>query len=904
VATVYIDGIPYEVDPEKNLLDTALSLGLDLPYFCWHPAMGSIGACRQCAVKQFKDEKDTRGRIVMACMTPSTDGTRISIKDPEAIEARTASTEWLMLNHPHDCPVCDEGGECHLQDMTVMTGHVYRRYRFDKRTHRNQDLGPFINHEMNRCIECYRCVRFYRDYAGGRDFEVFAAHDNVYFGRQSDGKLESEFSGNLVEICPTGVFTDKSLKQHFTRKWDLQTAPSICVHCSLGCNIIPGERYGQLRRIRNRYNHEVNGYFLCDRGRYGYEFVNSSQRIRKPMIRKQENDAPVTVDRQAGLLYIQEILKSGSTLVGIGSPRASLESNYALQTLVGKEHFHAGLSPHDAQLMDTVLHILQDGPVPAASLHEAAMSDVVVVLGEDLPNTAPMLALALRQSIRNKPQEMARRVKIESWNDYSVREATLGQKGPLFLATPSSTHLDDAATRTIRLAPDDIARLGNELAHRIDPTVPTVPKTTGETGALVEDVAGYLLDAKSPLIVSGTSLGNLAVLQASANLAWALKKAGKDSKLVFAVPECNSLGLAMLDHKDLESALQDLNKFHDATLIILENDLYRRAGSNLIDSLLRSARNVIVLDHLVNATTAKANLVLPVATFAEGDGTLVNNESRAQRYFQVMDPVDEIQESWRWISDFMQLGDHPLSEKWQAFDDVVQALSAEGPLFDPLARLAPPASYRFAGQKIPRQPHRYSGRTSMRANINVNEPKPPDDPDTALSFSMEGFKGQPPSALLTHYWAPGWNSVQSLNKFQEEVGGPLRGGDPGLRLIHPRENADTRYFQDIPERYTPGKGEYLVLPLQHIFGSEELSVIAPSIAKLSPQLTLALNRATAGDLEVSDGQMVELVLEGISLNLPVHLLDSMAAGVFGLPAGHPGVPSTLPVWGKLRPIQG
>jgi NADH-quinone oxidoreductase subunit G len=169
---------------------------------------------------------------------------------------------------------------------------------------------------------------------------------------------------------------------------------------------------------------------------------------------------------------------------------------------------------------------------------------------------------------------------------------------------------------------------------------------------------------------------------------------------------------------------------------------------------------------------------------------------------------------------------------------------------------------------------------------------------------MEGFKGQPPSALLTHYWAPGWNSVQSLNKFQEEVGGPLRGGDPGLRLIHPRENADTRYFQDIPERYTPGKGEYLVLPLQHIFGSEELSVIAPSIAKLSPQLTLALNRATAGDLEVSDGQMVELVLEGISLNLPVHLLDSMAAGVFGLPAGHPGVPSTLPVWGKLRPIQG
>ena len=223
----------------------------------------------------------------MACMTPAADGTRISIDDPEAREFRGSVIEWLMVNHPHDCPVCDEGGECHLQDMTVMTGHDYREFRFRKRTHRNQYLGPFINHEMNRCIQCYRCVRFYREYAGGRDFDVFGAHDHVYFGRHDDGVLESEFSGNLVEVCPTGVFTDKTLKEHYTRKWDLQTAPSVCVHCGLGCNTIPGERYGMLRRIRNRYNGAVNGYFLCDRGRYGYEFVNSARRLRQPLLRDQ-----------------------------------------------------------------------------------------------------------------------------------------------------------------------------------------------------------------------------------------------------------------------------------------------------------------------------------------------------------------------------------------------------------------------------------------------------------------------------------------------------------------------------------------------------------------------------------------------------------------------------------------
>ena len=218
MATIYIENKPYQVEDGQNLLNACLSLGFNIPYFCWHPAMHSVGACRQCAVKVFKDEKDTRGRIMMSCMTPAADGMRISIDDPEALECRAGVIEFLMANHPHDCPICDEGGECHLQDMTVMTGHNYRAFRFKKRTYRNQYLGPFLNHEMNRCIQCYRCVRFYRDYAGGRDFNVFGINNRVYFGRFKDGTLENEFSGNLVEICPTGVFTDKTLKKHYTRQ--------------------------------------------------------------------------------------------------------------------------------------------------------------------------------------------------------------------------------------------------------------------------------------------------------------------------------------------------------------------------------------------------------------------------------------------------------------------------------------------------------------------------------------------------------------------------------------------------------------------------------------------------------------------------------------------------------------
>ncbi len=512
--TIFIDNQPRQVRPDQNLLQACLSLGFDLPYFCWHPALHAVGACRQCAVKQFKDEHDRRGKIIMSCMTPVTEGMRISVDDPDARAFRKGVIEWLMLNHPHDCPVCDEGGECHLQDMTVMTGHAYRRTRFRKRTHRNQYLGPFINHEMNRCIQCYRCVRFYREYAGGRDLNVFGAHDHVYFGRQEDGVLESGFSGNLVEVCPTGVFTDKTLKQHFTRKWDLQTAPSICVHCGLGCNTIAGERDRSLRRIANRFHYEVNGYFLCDRGRFGYEFVNSDKRIRKPLAilplslsgRGQGEGDLQPVEKGSALERIAEILSTSKGIIGIGSPRASLESNFALRTLVGPENFYSGMSDKDHALVSRIIDVLGRGPARPSSLHDVRNADAVLVLGEDVTNTAPLLALSLRQSVRQKELDAAAKLRIPKWQDAGVRNAGQGAKSPLYIATVTDTKLDDISTRSYKAAPDDIARLGFAIAHELDPAEPEVADLDPEATALAGQIARALKDAKRPLIVSGTSL--------------------------------------------------------------------------------------------------------------------------------------------------------------------------------------------------------------------------------------------------------------------------------------------------------------------------------------------------------------------------------------------------------------
>jgi NADH-quinone oxidoreductase subunit G len=870
MATVYVDNKPYQMNPAENLLHGCLSQGLKLPYFCWHPALGSVGACRQCAVKQFKDEHDAQGRIIMSCLTPAKEGARISIADPEVVAFRAGIIEGLMLNHPHDCPVCDEGGECHLQDMTVMAGHDYRRYEFDKRTFRNQNLGPLVNHEMNRCIQCYRCVRYYREYAGGNDLNAFSSRDTVFFGRHEDGVLENEFSGNLVEICPTGVFTDKTLKRHYSRKWDQQFAPSVCVHCALGCNTDAGERYGTLRRIVNRYHHQVNGYFLCDRGRFGYEFVNSERRLRQAVLHGRRIPA-VEAER-----HLQEAAKG--RVIGIGSPRASLEANFALRNLVGPSRYHSGMSDPEARLVGSMIEFLRHGPVRTPTLREIEECDAVLVLGEDVTNVAPRMALALRQSVRQVPMEVPKSLNIPSWMDHGVRDAIQGEKGPLYIATPYGTRLDDVATRTFRASPNDLARLGFAVAHAVDSHSPAVPGF--ENWTLANEIAGALKAARRPLVISGASCGSDAVIQAAANAAMALRAA-----LTFIVPECNTVGATLMGGRPLSAAFQAIHDGHADTVIVLENDLYRRAPAAEVDSFLKAAAHVIVLDHLVNSTSERAELVLPAATFAESDGTFVSSEGRAQRFFQVFVPQDDVRASWRWLKP----GD------WRNLDDVLAAMSTELPDLLAVRDAAPSAAFRIAGAKIPRSPHRESGRTSALVNINISEPKPPEDPDSPLSFSMEGTPDQPPAALIPFFWSPSWNSIQAVNTYQKEVGGPLRSGDAGVRLLEPAAANGRAYFDAIPCAFQPREREWLLVPLNHIFGSDELSLSAPGIAELTAKPYVALNSG-----EFTENQEVEIRCSGETLRAPVRVRPDLPRGVaavWGATEARLGI--TQPAWGTI-----
>ena len=893
---IRIDEHEVEVPADRNLLQAILEAGIDLPYFCWHPELGAVGACRQCAVTKYKDDEDEHGRVDMACMTPCTDGLRMSVADEQAASMREAVIEFLMTNHPHDCPVCEEGGECHLQDMTVMSGHVYRRYRGKKRTHRNQELGPFVAHEMNRCIACYRCTRYYRDYAGGSDLDVFGAHNHVYFGRAEDGALELPFAGNLVEVCPTGVFTDKTLSEHYSRKWDLQSAPSICSGCAVGCNTLPGERYGRIKRVWNRYHGQINGYFLCDRGRYGYGYVNVEDRPRQ---------VEGCDDAEQALSLIAEAVQRGE-VAAIGSPRASLEANFALQQLVGEQNFYRGESAqHLAVSSATLAFVLAGSRI--ASARQIERCDAALVIGEDLTNTAPRLALSLRQMVRQKGIERAEKARIPRWLDAAVRTYAQDTRSPLHLGSLAATELDGLATSSEHADPAGLCAWAEQIAEAI------------ETGETQHPIAADLLAAERPLVMAGTSLGSVRLIQAAQRIVEALKKAGREVAVHGVWPEANSLGAELLGGQSLAALLARAQSGELQQLIVLENDLYRRAPKAQVDALLAAVPKLTVLDHSRTPTMNRAAVLLPAASFAEGDGSYINSEGRAQRAIQVHQPDDEIAESWRWLQRIAVRAQHPLGN---SLDELLSLLAEHRPDLAGVREAAPSAQARVGTSRVPRMPHRYSGRTAMHANRTMHEPRPPADVDSPLAFSMEGASPvtQKPPATIPIFWAPRWNSGQSLNKFQQEIGGELRGGDPGVLLLsalssrrkpgpsaldasasskmdsrlrgNDGDSSDLPPDPSSPRRRgsTHDETTLLAVPLHHIFASDELSQRSAPIRERAGAVPLRLHPDTAHALNIADAESVRLMLGDEACELPLQLDSSLPTGVSGIPVGAPGVP--------------
>ncbi len=637
--TLTIDNKTVTVPEGKTILEAAEELGIVIPHFCYHKALGAVGACRMCAVTIH--EGSVKG-LKMSCLVKVEDGMVVTTSDERSVEFRSRVTEWQMLNHPHDCPVCDEGGECQLQEMTIAGGHGIRRYDGPKRTYTNQDLGPFIAQEMNRCIQCYRCVRTYKDYCGGRDFGVLGSRNRVFFGRFKDGMLESDFSGNIVDTCPTGVFTDRTYRFK-SRFWDLQEAPSICTHCSLGCSTIPGGRYRELQRVRSGINEEVNGFFICDRGRFGSSYVNHPQRQR------QARSAGETVSVEQALEQLaveaRRLIRShgSEALLLLGSHRASLETNWLLsqwaRELGGRPPV---FSAHGGR--QATARAVAASKVPLASLEQVRQSDFVLVAGCDPLSEAPMLAVALRQVVRNGGQVFV----------YDPRAVELPCEFDHQAVTPLELH-----------------------------------EFLNDGGADGRHMRELLQQAKSPVLVGGGDLlGAYGMVQLQ-SLAERLGSAERTCLIypVLAGPDSYAAGLLADDRG--ETLLERLESGKVRMLVCVETDpLLESSAPGRIAELLTGLEQLVVLDYLPTAVAKDADLFIPTRTPLECDGSFINNEGRVQAFARVLEPgIPLAQENQGGHPSREFSTTTPGAEPWAAIDALQSLLSQNLSLAELRARI-------------------------------------------------------------------------------------------------------------------------------------------------------------------------------------------------------------------------
>jgi NADH-quinone oxidoreductase subunit G len=614
-----IDGLEIEVPKGTKVIEAAARLGIIIPRFCYHAGLGSVGACRMCAVKFV--EGPVKG-IQMSCMTDSQDGMVVSTTDEEAVDFRKHVIEWLMMNHPHDCPVCDEGGHCLLQDMTVAGGHGIRRYLGEKRTYRDQYLGVFVQHEMNRCIHCWRCRRFYQEFAGYRDLGAMQIANHTYFGRFQDGPLESPFSGNLIDICPTGVYTDKPSR--FTgRRWDFERYPSLCIHCSLGCHVITSTRYREMVRLEARFNESVNGYFICDRGRYGFYYTNHPERPRRPRVGMEEVSWEKAIQRAAGKLSEITEKNGAASIACLSSTRSSLENQAMFKRfceLQGWPEPKYFVDPSIERKVRKAASRLDEKL--AVSMREIERADFIIAAGADPVNEAPMLTLAMRQAYR----QGATVVVIDP------RPIFLPFEFHHFAVTPDG--IDSCLNVLIKEAVDrSIAETLGEAALHFYDRVPMEQPFDGMARDRLTALGQKLRQSKNPVIVCGTEIVSESTPGLAADNALLLQAAKNRAGLFYLMPGPNAFGAALLS-PGCGSLMEVMDAIESGTvkaLLLVESDPFRTfPDQERLKQAIEKLELLLVMDYLPSEAVRLAQILLPTRTLFEMESSFVNQEGRAQ----------------------------------------------------------------------------------------------------------------------------------------------------------------------------------------------------------------------------------------------------------------------------------
>ena len=611
-----IDGKSVQVAEGSVVIQAAEQAGTFIPHFCYHRKLSIAANCRMCLVDIEKAPKP-----MPACATPVTQGMVVHTRSERAIKAQKSVMEFLLINHPLDCPICDQGGECQLQDLAVGYGGSASRYEEEKRVVFHKDVGPLISmEEMSRCIHCTRCVRFGQEIAGSMELGMSHRGEHSEIEAFVGETVDSELSGNMIDICPVGALTSKPFRYQ-ARTWELSRRKSISPHDATGTNLVVQVKNNRVMRVVPLENEDVNECWIADRDRFSYEALNSDERLTQPMLK--QDGQWMEVDWSTALEYIANGMQHikadhGASALGcLASPHSTLEELYlATQLMRG-----LGSDNIDSRLRARDFH--HDGKARWLGTSIASLSalDRVLVVGSNIRKDQPLLAQRIRQATR-------RGAKVHVVND----------QRPDWAMALAEVCLTDSQLWVQALA--DIAVAVAQHNHVPAPA-------PGNASPCAQAIAQSLLSGQRKAVLLGNAAAHHE--KASSLLALANFIAEQTGASVGYLGEAaNTVGAQLVSAQPLQgglNAMQMLQASSLKSLVLLNTE-------PALDGAFADTRRLAGIDMVVTLSPFKTNLdisdvLLPVSPYTETAGTFINTEGRVQSFYGVVKPLGETRPAWK-----------------------------------------------------------------------------------------------------------------------------------------------------------------------------------------------------------------------------------------------------------------
>ena len=613
---IELDGKKVEVAPGSMVMHAAEKAGTYIPHFCYHKKLSIAANCRMCLVEVEKAPKP-----LPACATPVTQGMIVRTKSDKAIQAQQSVMEFLLINHPLDCPICDQGGECQLQDLAVGYGGTGSRYEEEKRVVPHKDVGPLISmEEMSRCIHCTRCVRFGQEVAGVMELGMVNRGEHSEITTVIGDTVDSELSGNMIDLCPVGALTSKPFR-YSARTWELSRRKSVSPHDSTGANLIVQVKNHKVMRVVPMENEAINECWIADRDRFSYEALNSEERLTQPMIK--QGGEWKAVDWQTALEYVANGLKQikeqhGAQSIGaLVSPHSTLEELF----LTGQLLRGIGSDNIDWRLRNAQFNSAQGVRWLGTSIASLSELQAALVVGSNLRKDHPLFAQRNRQAAKKGGQVFALNAQVYDWA-MPVRASVVAvQDWAQALADIA------AAIAQINGVPAPVAAQSNAEAEAMAQAL-----LGGERKAvLLGNAAAHHAQAEELL-----ALANWIGAQTGATVGYLTEAANTvGAQWVKAQPQAQGLNAAQMVAGGLKAA------------ILLNNEpaFDTAAGAQALQSLNNS--EMVVTLSPFKANMEISDVLLPIAPFTETSGTFVNAEGRVQSFHAVVKPLGETRPAWK-----------------------------------------------------------------------------------------------------------------------------------------------------------------------------------------------------------------------------------------------------------------